>query len=77
MLSQVKNIPRRADLSERDVASLLEASGHSVHSAHFDANLEANNRRTALVRLQPPELPWLAKAGVSCLSVPASCAASL
>ena len=52
-------MPKGNSITEKDVASILDASGLSVRSVHFDENMEANGRRTALVRLEPPELPWL------------------
>ena len=56
---QVRNVPKGGSISEKDVASILNASGLSVRSVHFDNNMETQTKLTALVRLEPPELPWL------------------
>ena len=51
---QVKNVPKGGHLTEKDVSSILEAAGVKTRSVHFDNNLDLGNKRTALVRLEPP-----------------------
>ncbi|KAK9788864.1 hypothetical protein WJX73_005048 [Symbiochloris irregularis] len=55
-LLKLKTVSRTAD--ERAVRTALEGAGLSVRSVCFDSTLDASRSRTALVRLDPPELPW-------------------
>ena len=53
---QVWGIPK--DAPESEVADALGAAGLSVHSVTLDPKQESATGASALVRLQPPPLPW-------------------
>ena len=59
---QVRNVPAKRDIVEDDVKRMIESARPlKVHSVAFDQQQTEKvlGRRTALVRLEPLQLPWL------------------